>query len=113
MTYGNTLKRGGPLKQRSEKREREERELDKLRPFVFARDGRCMAPVTWGPCEGRWHAHHIVSRARDHTLLLELSNLTTLCFRHHRHAHDNVRVATDCGLIASAVPSPDPQKSQT
>lgn len=101
-SWNSTLSRGGPLKARSDKRVAEDREFDALRKRCFERDGRCMAPINWGLCEGRWHAHHVVSRARDKTLALVLSNLTTLCSRHHQFAHDHPIEANDCGLIRSA-----------
>jgi 5-methylcytosine-specific restriction endonuclease McrA len=107
MTY-STLKRGGPLRQRSKKREQEDRDFEPLRKACFERDGKCMAPLEWGVCEGRWHAHHVISRARDHTLVLVLENLRTLCFRHHQYAHDHPAEASLHGLMASSPVFPNP-----
>lgn len=118
MTY-STLKRGGPLRQRSEKRVKEDAEFAKVRKAVMKRDGHCMAPIDWGLCGGPWDslsgglwdAHHIVSRARDKTLALEPSNLITLCRRHHDWVHDHPLEAEAFGLLKSA-PLLSPQPNQ-
>jgi 5-methylcytosine-specific restriction endonuclease McrA len=101
VTY-STLKRGGQIRQRSEKRIREDREFEPIRKAAFERDGRCMAPLEWGRCWGPWTPHHIVPGARDKTLRLVLANVTTLCLGHHDYAHDHPLQASEHGLLKSA-----------
>ena len=113
VTY-STLKRGGPLKQRSDKRVKEDREYKPIHDAVLQRDGMCCQfPTNWDP----WHSrdlvvHHIVSRARDKTLALEPSNLITLCDRHHRAVHDHPLEAEAIGLLKSAPVSPQRNQSR-
>lgn len=107
------MKRGGPLKQRSDKRVKEDAAFAKVRAGVVRRDRHCMRPIELGWCGGGLDVHHVVSRARDKTLALDPDNLITLCRRHHDWCHDHPLEATKLGLLRSAVPSPDPQKSQT
>lgn len=91
-----------PLKQVSDKRKAQDIAYAPIRKAVIARDGRCMAPIDWGRCAGAWEVHHVISRARDRTLVLEPSNLQTLCLSHHQYAHDHPVEATACGLLKSA-----------
>lgn len=105
MTY-STLKRTGRLRSRSLKRVKEDADFEPLRKACFERDGRCLAPLEWGLCWGPWQAHHVVPRARDHTLVLELENLRTLCAGHHQYVHDHPAEANERGLLKSA-PCPE------
>ncbi len=94
-----------PLRQRSEKRIREDVAFAPIRQAVIARDGNCqlyrfvgLRHRCWGPLV----VHHIISRARDKTLALEPDNLITLCFAGHNEVHDNVAESTELGLLKSA-----------
>ena len=110
MTWNSTFtKPPKPLPRKSAKRVSEDKDFAPIRQACFDRDGRCMAPIEWGICEGRWHAHHVVSRARDRTLALVLENLRTLCAKHHQHTHDHVAESTRLGLLASAPHRPQDQ----
>lgn len=84
------------------KRQRQDRLYKPIHDAVIERDGRCMAPISWGVCSGGWDVHHIVSRARAPLLALDPSNLTTLCRRHHRVTHEQPALATESGLLGSA-----------
>lgn len=100
------------MKAVSDKRRAQNALYKPIHDAVIERDGRCMAPIVWGNCDGDgWHVHHVISRARAPELALDPSNLTTLCPKHHRFAHDNVAIATACGVIRSApvpaLPKPD------
>lgn len=94
------------MRQRSEKRVKEDAEFAPIRKAAFERDQRCMAPIAWGKCFGQWTPHHIVPGARDKTLRLVLSNVATLCLGHHDWVHDHPAEATELGLLKSCPPSP-------
>ena len=88
-----------------------DRDFEPLRKACFARDDKCMAPLEWGRCWGPWTAHHVVTRARDKTLTLDLENLRTLCLGHHDYVHDHPAEATALGLLKSAsLLSPQPNQ---
>lgn len=105
------MMRRSPLRSRSAKRVKEDREFAPIRGAAFERDGRCMAPIDWGVCFGPWTPHHIIPAGRDRTQRLVLENVVTLCTGHHAYAHDHPLEATERGLIRSAVPSPDPKNA--
>ncbi len=113
MTF-STLKRGGPLKQRSDKRVKEDAAFAKVRRFVMARDRGCQFPHTaerlagWGidRCAGPLDPHHVVPVARDSTLRLDLNNLAVLCRKAHSWVHDHPAEATELGLLASPQRNP-------
>ena len=103
--YNSTFsKPGKPLAKKSAKRVIEDREFAPIREAAFERDGRCMAPIVWGRCFGPWTPHHIIPGARDKTLRLVLSNVTTLCIGHHDYVHDHPIESTELGLLQSAPP---------
>ena len=124
MSAYSTLNRGRPMRQRSVKREKQDREYRPIHDAVIERDGGCVAggSVMWKPvapemwpwwpevrCGGSLIVHHVISRARDKTLALEPSNLVCLCERHHQAVHENPLLATERGLLASA-PLEEPPK---
>jgi hypothetical protein len=102
-----------PLRAKSAKRERQDREFAKIRVFVMERDGGCQlarrsAHSIWQAgdwrhrCEGPLDPHHVVPVARDVTLRLDMNNLVVLCRSAHSWVHAHPAEATELGLLKSA-----------
>ena len=109
MSPFSTLKPGGRLRPRSKKREQIAKDFAPIREAAFERDGHaCQFPWRIGrdcvPCYGQLHPHHIVPTGRDSTLRLVLSNIVSLCDRHHAEVHGHPLESAAVGLLLSVPP---------
>lgn len=85
-----------PLRRRSARTERFDRELRRVTPALVNRSGgRCeLADDT---CSGEFHRHHRKMRSQGGDN--QIDNLLLVCDRHHRYIHANPAESYDNGWL--------------
>lgn len=90
-----------PLRRRSKKRDRYQRELDRVSPALYERAGDRCELSEYGQCAGMLHRHHRLRRS--HAGGNQLSNLLLVCDRHHSVIHLNPSASYDRGWMIRGV----------
>jgi 5-methylcytosine-specific restriction endonuclease McrA len=85
------LKRNKPLNKVGKRGKRMQPELDKARKEALARDEYSCVLSFKGGCEGPLHVHHVRTRGAHPELRHTVTNLATLCQRHHDEAHRDMQ----------------------
>lgn len=97
------MKRGKPLKQRSDRRSAERDAYEAAKFQAWSRDrGQCQAERKWPEieCKGRLDPHHIASQGQYPELRCAVDNLVVLCRAHHDAIHqDDPLRARQLGLL--------------
>lgn len=113
------MKRGGPIKQRSDKRVAEDREREKAKVVVRQRArGGCEARHLVGQmvvdtgCAGPFDFHEVLTRARGGSIT-DPENILMVCRRHHDWITENPAASLSLGLVRNSWDDPGPKLRPT
>lgn len=108
------MKRGGPIKQRSDKRVAEDRERERAKVVVRHRAlGGCevagvMGRLGLGRCMGPFDFHEVLTRARGGSIT-DPDNILMVCRFHHDWITDHPVEAAAHGLVRNSWEDPGPK----